>query len=271
MAAGMRFARYLFVQIFAAAAYVAGAQGLPTASLESRVIEDFDSNPTSRWIARGSKFTDIERDQNGKATRMYPVTASVPGYPLALFGRSGDKQERGTLGIHGKFDRRGYNFIEIVPAVEAPSDADPSTIVYEDISSGKKYVSRPIELPGKIFNLDMWVWGSNLKYYVDVHLEDWRGVNYVIKMGDLNYFGWRDLRIEIPGYLSQSASTVPRFRNLRLTKFTLWTRPEERVDDFYVYLDHLKVLTDLYESRYDGDDLEDPQTLQKVWGTTWDR
>jgi hypothetical protein len=270
MGAGMRFAKSLIVLMFAAVSYAAGAQGLPTVNLESRIIEDFDEKPTTRWIARGSKFTTVERDQGGKATQVYPVLASTPGYPLAAFGRSKDKPDRGTLGLHGKFDRKGYNFIEIIPAAEAPANTEDSKVVYADLA-GKKWVHRPIELPGKIHYMDLWVWGSNLKYYLDVHLEDYKGEDFVIRMGDLNFFGWKNLRIGIPSYISQASGTVPRFRNLRFTKFTLWTRPEERVDDFYFYLDHFKVLTDLFESRYDGDDLEEPETLKQVWGTTWNR
>jgi hypothetical protein len=265
----MRFRKSLFLQLFAAAAFVAGAQTLPTVSFETRVIEDFDENPTSRWIVRGSKFTTVERDESGKATRIYPVAANVPGYPLAAFGRSTDKPDRGTLGLHGRFDRKGYNYIEIIPAAEAPKEADQSQIIHQDGTTGKKWVSKPLDLPGRILYLDLWVWGSNLRYYLDVHLEDYRGIDHVVRMGDLNFLGWRNLRAGIPGGIMQNANTVPRFRNLRLTKFTLWTRPEERVDDFYVYFDQIKVLTDLYETRYDGDDLEQTATLQKVWGTTW--
>jgi hypothetical protein len=261
----------LFPLLLAAAAAAAGAQSLPTVNLESRVIDDFDENPTSRWIARGSKFTTIERDDSGKAVKMFPLTATAPGYPVAAFGRSRDKVDRHVLGVRGKFDRRGYNYVEIVPAAEAPADADESRIIYEDVSTGKKWVHRPIDLPGKVAYLDAWIWGSNLKYYLDAHFEDHRGIDYVVKMGDLTFFGWRNLRIGVPAYISQSANTVPRFRTLRFTKFTLWTRPEERVDEFYIYFDHLKVLTDLFESRYDGDEMEEPETLQEVWGTTWSR
>jgi hypothetical protein len=270
MGAGMRFAKVLIVMMFAAVAWAAGAQGVPAVNLESRIIEDFDENPANRWVARGSKFTAVERDQNGKATKIYPTLANAPAYPLAAFGRSKDKQDRGALGIHGKFERRGYNFVEIIPAAEAPANTEESRIVYTDLA-GKKWVHRPIDLPGQVRYMDLWVWGSNLKFYIDVHLEDHKGTDYVIRMGDLAFFGWRNLRIGIPAYISQNVDTVPRFRNLKLTKFTLWTRPEERVDDFYFYIDHLKVLTDIFESRYDGDDLETPETLQKVWGTTWNK
>lgn len=247
----------------------AGTQ-FSTVSYESSIVEDFDETPTDRWIVRGSKFTTVERDENGNATKVYPEIADVPGYPLALFGRSKDKDDRGVLGLHGKFDRRGYNIIEIIPATEAPADATPEQIIYEDLGSGKKWISKPLDLPGRVGYIGLWAWGSNHKYYLELHLRDYRGVDHVVKMGDLNFFGWKNLRIGVPSIVPQAAQYVPRFRNMQITKFALWTRPQEKVDDFYFYLDHLKVLTNLFESRYDGDDLEEPEFMQEVWGKTWD-
>jgi hypothetical protein len=198
------------------------------------------------------------------------MLADVPGYPQALFGRSLDKPDRGVLGMWGKFDRKGYNFIELIPAAEAPADADDSAIIYENLEDGKRWVHAPIDLPGRISYIDIWVWGSNHKYYLDLHVEDHRGIDYVLKFGDLNFVGWRNLRIQIPTYISQSVQYLPRFRNMRVTKLTIWTRPQEKVDEFFMYFDHMKVLTDLFESRYDGDDFEQPDFMQDTWGKTWD-
>jgi hypothetical protein len=41
----------------------------------------------------------------------------------------------------------------------------------------------------------------------------------------------------------------------------------ERVDNFYVYLDQFKVLTDTFESFYDGDELADPDRVQELWSS----
>jgi hypothetical protein len=34
-----------------------------------------------------------------------------------------------------------------------------------------------------------------------------------------------------------------------------------------VFLDDLKVLTDLFETRFDGDELADPDNLNKLWAS----
>jgi ligand-binding SRPBCC domain-containing protein len=49
-------------------------------------------------------------------------------------------------------------------------------------------------------------------------------------------------------------------------KFRVWTSPEERVDNFYVYFDNVKVLTDNFEAVYDGDDLATIHKTRQLWG-----
>jgi hypothetical protein len=46
----------------------------------------------------------------------------------------------------------------------------------------------------------------------------------------------------------------------------LWTRPSENVDGFHFYLDEIKVLTDLFETSFDGMGLADPDFVRETWG-----
>jgi hypothetical protein len=39
----------------------------------------------------------------------------------------------------------------------------------------------------------------------------------------------------------------------------------EQVNNFYIYFDQLKVLTDTFETRYDGEELADPKKVQELW------
>jgi len=52
---------------------------------------------------------------------------------------------------------------------------------------------------------------------------------------------------------------------LSLVRFVIRTSPNERVDSYVVYFDHLKILTDLYRERFDGDILAD--RTKQIWSS----
>jgi hypothetical protein len=111
----------------------------------------------------------------------------------------------------------------------------------------------------------MWVWGSNLRYYIEAYFRDYQGVVYSLRLGDLGYQGWRNLRVRIPTNIPQSKRVLPRHAGLTFVKFRIWTTPSERVDNFYVYFNQMKILTDTFESLFDGDELADPERIQEFW------
>jgi hypothetical protein len=210
-----------------------------TVNLESMVIESFDDPDARTWVVRGSKFI----------TQDYPQTAYAPYWPDALFGTRNDNPDLRSFGIHAAFDRKGYNYLEIIPTVEGQDGPVPQSV----------------DLPGRVRTIDLWVWGSNHNYYLEAHIRDHRGINHVLNLGDLQFSGWRNLRTPIPNYVPQAVQTVPRYRGLELTKLVLWTQPQASVDGFYVYFDQLKVLTDTFESRFDGDMLAEPDVIEDIW------
>jgi hypothetical protein len=89
----------------------------------------------------------------------------------------------------------------------------------------------------------------------------------VLDLGAINFAGWRNLRVQIPTYISQSVQYVPQLKTLELVKLVLWTRPSERVDGFWVYLDQIKVFTDVFESPFDGEGLADPERIDELWNS----
>lgn len=235
-----------------------------TQILESKIIESFDNpeNPeeaewaSHRWVVLGSKFATKEYDENGNVVKTFPESAYIEAWPEAIFGANKEGRDLKVLGIHGRFDRKGYNFIEIIP-VEDEDDEDGNPVF------------KPIKLPGKTQILDFWVWGSNYDFYVEVHVRDYTGVVHVLNMGDIKYTGWRNLSVRIPTSIRQEGGYVTSggyLKELELVKLVVWTRPEERVDDFYVYFDQIKTLTNTFVSRFDGDNLADEDTIESVWG-----
>jgi hypothetical protein len=211
-----------------------------TTNILSTILDDFDQPAKSLWIVQGSKYV----------TSGFPQLSFLKTWPDALYGKNKDNKDLYVLGLHGKFDRQAYNYVEIIPAAK---------------DSSGKLVPNAIPIPGRAKSLDMWVWGSNYDYYLEVHLRDFQGVDHVLNFGSIKFAGWQNMSVEIPAAIPQAASHIPRFKGLEITEFVLWTRPTEKVDDFYFFIDQIKVLTDMFESRFDGDNLADVDTLNQLW------
>lgn len=215
-----------------------------TVNLESRILESFDGDSGYVWKASASKFA-TKNDEDA-----FPKITIVPTWPTALHGYNREGKDLKSLGVWGRFDRQGYNWVDVVPfKADAAEDADPVEI----------------PIPGRIRLLDVWVWGANFNYYLEAYIRDYKGVVHIINMGDLAFEGWKNLRINIPDNIPQAKRTLPRREGLTLVKFRLWTRPMEKVDDFQIYFDQIKVLTDTFESLFDGDELANPERVQELW------
>lgn len=247
----MRTGRLLGLSLVAAllVPMVSFAQQQATTNYQSFVLEDFDDPAESRWVVKGGKFI----------SEGYPRVSYVRTWPQALYRREPEGRELRALGVQAAFDRQGYNFLEFIPSEE---------------NEDGEMVPRGIPIPGRVRYMDMWVWGSNFDYYMEVHLKDYRGMVHVLNLGDINHTGWRNLRIQIPHWIPQDARYIAELRagqftsdlrGLELVKLVLWTRPQERVNGFFVYLDEIQVQTDMFRQPFDGEDLREPDYVQQLW------
>jgi hypothetical protein len=209
-----------------------------TTTLESIVVETFDGDSSYEWVTDGIKYA------SKKDYGLFPV------YPQALHRTAAEAEGKQAFGLNGQFQRRGYNWIDIYPVSKENPDAGAAEI----------------PLSGLVRQLDVWVWGSNLNYRLEVYLRDYTGMIHRIDLGSLRFFGWKNLHAAIPSDFPMSDRALPTKKNSsRFVKFRLWTDPYERVNDFYLYLDHLKVLSDTFTTRFDGDELADLDKAQELW------
>jgi hypothetical protein len=229
-----------------------------TVSWETRVVESFngDDDAPYLWRTQASRFTAVVRDSdgqpvqdsNGNDTR-YPLLTFVDAFPVAGFRTAGTTNTIRSLGLRGQFDRRGYNWVDLFPV--SASNPDGGAV--------------EIPIPGKVNNIDCWVWGSNLRFYIEIFLRDYRGVVHTLKLGDISYAGWRNLRVMVPTSIPQERRILPSHAGLSFVKFRIWTLPVERVDNFFIYFKQLRVLTDVYEYLFDGSELADPDFVEGLW------
>lgn len=232
--------------VFFATSFTAWAQELgPLLSLETVTIDSFDGdgvysddNQSIQWQVSGSQ----------NSVQDFPLSTLANVWPRDKYGEVPVNAEAlRALAINGAFTQRGRNYIEIFPTRDGST---PS----------------PLPLPGEIRAIGMWVWGSNFNYDLLAVVEDADGGQYRVKMGRLNYMGWRNLTATIPSSINQTENTFPVRRDLRLVKFVIELNPSERADNFFVYFDSLTVISKRrFVSGFDGSNLTEPRVIEQIW------
>lgn len=214
-----------------------------TQNIQTFVLTSFED--AKNWKAEWSMFATKKFD---KAKQRWVIDDSVNGIK-GFEGRPWGVRvadEKNVLAVKASFDRKGYNTVEVFPV---------------NPTNGKH---QPLYMIGKVQALDLWVWGGNFKYKIEVHLKDYMGYNHVLDGGWLNYIGWRNIRLKVPPTIPQGERYIPRLKTLRFEKFVLISHPAERNDIFYVYFDRMQIQTDIYLQRFDGDEM-----VQKGTNTGW--
>lgn len=200
-------------------------------SYQTYMVDTFDGSGEVEWTweVHGSKF----------ATDGYPKLQTFEGMPLALramYPQKDDANKKSFLGVQSKFNRMGDNWFDIVPTVDG----------------------KPYEIPfkGNVARLDMWVWGADYFYQLEVLVRDAEGRVHVLPIGWLNFKGWKNMGVSIPSHIKQSTRYIGT-DGFSLVCFRVRTSPSERVDNFYFFLDEIQALTNVFVDSYDGYELVD--------------
>ena len=206
---------------------------------QTYMVETFDSPESSEitWNGVGSKFI----------TEGYPVLKYFDGMPNALRVMQSDtEQQYKFLGVQFKFNRKGDNWVDIYPT-KGSGEGDSAAAPYE------------IPLKGIVQRLDLWVWGAGYAYDLEILLRDCNGLIHTLPVATLNYYGWRNLAVTIPSNIQQRSRYLSQTKNMSFVAFRIRTQPTENVDDFYIFFDELKALTNTRLASYDGFELEKAQ------------
>lgn len=197
-------------------------------SVETFVIDNYDTEQEWKWVVNASRFI----------AEGYPKFGYFDGIPNSLkpFRREGDPDPK-VFGIQAAFNRKGDNWIEIIPTKD-----------------GKNF-----EIPfiGNVDHLDFWVWGANYLYYLDVMVRDANGRVHVLPAGNLAFNGWKNFVVSIPGWIPQHSKLRSGPKNMTLVGFRIRSDAAEYVDDFTVYFDQLKYMSNSLSYVFDGYELKD--------------
>jgi hypothetical protein len=145
-----------------------------------------------------------------------------------------------VFGVKTEFYSRGYNEIFIEPTKAIPIEGITKTVT-------------------------VWVIGRNYNHLLWLELKDFFGNTYELPMGKLNFQGWKKLSVAIPPQNPDGRTGIVQ-RNfhytshmgLKITGFRVECDPDEAFGTYYIYLDDLRAVTDLFaEDSRDTDDMPD--------------
>jgi hypothetical protein len=138
-----------------------------------------------------------------------------------------------VMGIKTYFLDRGFDRVEVFPPNE--------------------YIIR-----GKAREMKFWVLGRKFRHTLYIKLRDYKGQIHKLKVGRLDFWGWKELSVIVPGWLPQSASYAMLDRNLHFVSFFVESDLYEIPGTFYTYIDQFRIITDL--SEFTGD-----ETIKDTW------
>lgn len=183
----------------------------------------------------GSWFVHMSPDYGVIAARNFE------GSPAMKEPLKGEEEAEDTqvLGVKVEFFRRGVNSFYI-------------------------NAQRPIAIEGVTKTVSVWVCGRNQGHDMFLLVEDYFGRNYELYMGNLGFSGWKKLTCVVPPSPDSEHGIVQRSAyygnkpGLRVIGFRVDCNPMLARGTYYMYLDDLRCVTDLYDlENQDIDDMSD--------------
>jgi len=247
-------------------------------ALKAVVIDDFESAVAGDkgWAVQSTpkKYTNpalsekkLKRknpvpELEAKIVNGSPNDLSVEEWSLTGLGKKKEK----ILGVRFKFRYPGINTIHILPPPEVDWKEKKPVYTYNP-STGKDEQERGLQLPGRAKAISLWVHGRGNPYFLDIWVKDYTGNTHVLKCGDVNFIGWRPVKVKIPSFIPQSVESYPQTRVSKITRIVLRANPNSTASAMtertFFFFDQIKVLTDTYEVNYDGQELHKAFTGDK--------
>lgn len=186
---------------------------------------------------------ELEGSWNASISPDYGVISSrlFDGSPMAKEPLAGEEgiPDTNVLGVKVEFFRRGVNSFYIRSA-------------------------RPIPIEGVTKTISVWAAGRNMDHSLYVLVQDYNGNNFELYVGSLGFSGWKKMTVAVPptpdgehGIIQSSPYNGVK-PGLRIVGFRVDCDPVLARGTYYLYLDDLRAVTDLYDiENRDEDDMND--------------
>jgi hypothetical protein len=123
----------------------------------------------------------------------------------------------------------------------------------------------PIPIEGITKTISVWAAGRNYNHKLSILIKDYFGRTFELTMGNLNFQGWKKLTVAIPPQAEDGRNGIVQrnyhYNNdlgISVIGFRVDCDPAETIGTYYLYLDDLRAVTDLFsENSRDEDDMAD--------------
>ena len=190
-----------------------------------------------KFEREGSWKVHISSDDGTIAARLFEGAPSMKE-PLAE-DEGKEDEDKMVYGVRVDFFKRGKNSFTIKSA-------------------------RPIPIEGTTKTISLWVCGRNQSHDMYVLVQDYFGSNYELYLGNLGFSGWKKLTCVVPPSpdgehgIVQSSAYYGDKPGLKVLGFRVDCNPMQARGSYYMYLDDLRAVTDLYDmENQDEDDMLD--------------
>ncbi len=211
--------------------------------LKEYLLDDFERRATD-WIAVGTsplgvtaartiiypsavvkKPTEAQQ-QNQQQAAQQPAQTQQQVYGLP------PNHGKYCLGVKTYFAEKGFDRVEIIPP-------------------------HPWIIKGKLREIRVWVLGRRFAHTLYAKLMDYKGNIHLVKFGKLDFFGWKDMKAVIPGYIPQSIRYGFLDKNIKLLSLVIVSDLRDSGGTYYVYFDNLRIIVDESDFAYPGADIKD--------------
>jgi len=215
-----------------------GKIGVDTAQQKLKEIS------VDKFEAAGFWYATISSDEGQVQARLFeggPLAKEAEPIPDERYvGIDPKVADKYSLGVRADFFRRGNNEIHIL-------------------------AKRPIPIEGITKTISVWVVGRNYNHQIKIILQDFFGTRFELPLGKLNFQGWKKLSVAIPPQNADGRTGIVQrnfhYNNhmgVKVLGFKIECDPMEAFGVYYVYLDDLRAVTDLFaEDDRDPDDMND--------------
>jgi len=199
-----------------------------------------------KFEASGFWDASISSDEGVITARLFegrPAASAAEPVPDPRYvGQDPKIIDKYVLGVKTEFYSRGFNEIFIT-------------------------AKRPIPVEGIAKTVTVWVAGRNYNHVLWLELKDFFGNTFELPMGKLNFQGWKKMSVAIPPQNPDGRTGIVQ-RNfhytshmgLKIVGFKIECDPDEAFGTYYLYLDDMRAVTDLFAediSSRDKDDIQD--------------